>query len=484
MSAIAESIGQAASRYQIGSDLFLNVHTNSLSGRDSLIELEYRLVQLLVYFLDHPGAVLERDTLLKNIWPGKVVNEDSLAVAVSHLRKALGDSARSPQFIKTIPGVGYQFIGSAKPLYEPVVEIIADTGRGFRFAIPLALAAALILVVVMATYFYQLTSAVKPSVAYSDDGVGELQAAEKLLLQYDPDALRLAIKKFRALIDSRGESAQPYLGIADAKIKLLGEQLALRENCLEVIGLLQKSLALNSGLAGAHRSFANASFWCQRDYALAEKHYLAAIKLDPKDDLAPMFYAQFLLSQRRFAESLHQVELSRSLNPLNYSLPNVVWIYQMQMRDDLALQELQRILTTEPDNRYYHISAQRIFNRMGENDKAFAQWLWLMGDSGFAAVDLESARQLFAKGGLPEVNRWLLQRKEQADLGDYTPPLSWARYALVAGQYDVALDYLEAAYQQRQSPMLWLGVDPAYEPVRNHPRFQKILTQLSVTENK
>jgi hypothetical protein len=81
-------------------------------------------------------------------------------------------------------------------------------------------------------------------------------------------------------------------------------------------------------------------------------------------------------------------------------------------------------------------------------------------------------------------NRWLLTRKTTAELSEYTPPLAWARYALVAKEYDVALDYLEAAYAQRQSPMLWAGVDPAYEPVRNTPRFQKILAQLNEAENK
>lgn len=488
MSVITEAIDQVVSRYKIGSDLLLNVHTNSLSCRDTSIELEHRLVQLLVYFLNHQGVVLERDLLLRNIWPGKVVNEDSLAVAVSHLRKALGDSARSPQFIKTIPGIGYQFIGSAEPLSKselaPAPGVKLSRKQKLSFTLPVLLSIAAILAVAIGLFFYQRASTTTPSAAIGDGLEEEQREAQQLLSQYDPDAWRLAIKKFRDLINRQGESAESYLGIADAKVKLLGEKLALKENCQEVIGLLQKSLSLNMNLATAQRSLANATFWCQRDYALAEQYYQAALKLDPGDDLTPMFYAQFLLSQQRFAESLQQVELSRSLNPLNYSLPNVVWIYQMHLRDDLALQELQRILTTEPDNRYYHISAQRIFNRMGDADKTFEQWLWLMKDAGFSDGDLASAQQTFARGGLPDLNRWLLLRKEPVDLGEYSPPLSWARYALVAGQYDLALDYLEAAYEQRQSPLLWARVDPAYEAVRKHPRFQKILVQLSLPENK
>ena len=107
-------------RYQIGDGFVLNAHTNTLTCGDKVIELEDRLVLLLVYFIEHSGEVLHKDVLLKTIWQGKVVNEDSVAVAVSYLRKALGDSSRTPTFIKTIQGKGYQFIGNAKPLMDEV----------------------------------------------------------------------------------------------------------------------------------------------------------------------------------------------------------------------------------------------------------------------------------------------------------------------------------------------------------------------------
>jgi hypothetical protein len=88
----------------------------------------------------------------------------------------------------------------------------------------------------------------------------------------------------------------------------------------------------------------------------------------------------------------------------------------------------------------------------------------------------------FAQGGLIAVNRWLLARKDQIDLGQYIPPLSWARYALAAGELEVAMDYLEQAFVARQSPLLWGNVDPAYDPVSNNPRFQAIMQQVQQPE--
>ena len=318
----------------------------------------------------------------------------------------------------------------------------------------------------------------------SPEGHKQLQQADQALQKNDAESWRQAIKLYRDLIGSEGEVAEAYLGIADAKMKLVGEQLVVRDNCIEIVGLLNKSVAINPEIAGAHRSLANASFWCQRDYKKAEAHYLAALKLNPNDDATPMFYAELLLVHKRFGESLSYVEKSRQLNPLNYSVPIVVWIYQMQGRDDLALQELDRIVNGEPDNRYFHISAERIYTRMGEPKKAFNEWLWLMRESGISEERIAVAQARFDQQGLKGFNRWLLDEKIEADLGDYSPPLSWARYALVAGDYERALDLLDAAYAKRQFPLLWATVDSAYDPVRNTPRFQKMLAELETLDNQ
>ncbi|MDX1626016.1 MAG: winged helix-turn-helix domain-containing protein, partial [Wenzhouxiangellaceae bacterium] len=58
-------------------------------GTEDLI-LEQKVADLLHAFCRRPGQVLTKTWLLEEIWPGRVVNEDSLSVAVSKLRRALG----------------------------------------------------------------------------------------------------------------------------------------------------------------------------------------------------------------------------------------------------------------------------------------------------------------------------------------------------------------------------------------------------------
>jgi len=73
------------------------------------VPLAPKAFDLLLLLLRRNGEVLEKDELMKRLWPDSFVEEANLNVHVSALRKALGESAQSPRYISTIPGRGYRF---------------------------------------------------------------------------------------------------------------------------------------------------------------------------------------------------------------------------------------------------------------------------------------------------------------------------------------------------------------------------------------
>jgi DNA-binding response OmpR family regulator len=84
--------------------------TASINGKDLLLtSFEYTLLKL---FVSHPGRVFSRDKIMANMrgedWSAF---DRSIDVLLSRLRQKLGDDPRNPQFIKTIWGSGYMFIG-------------------------------------------------------------------------------------------------------------------------------------------------------------------------------------------------------------------------------------------------------------------------------------------------------------------------------------------------------------------------------------
>jgi DNA-binding winged helix-turn-helix (wHTH) protein len=82
------------------------------------IRLQEQPFQIMRLLLARPGALVTRDQLRSRLWPdGTFVDfEHSLNAAVKRLRAALGDDARAPQFIETLPRRGYRWINAAIPL--------------------------------------------------------------------------------------------------------------------------------------------------------------------------------------------------------------------------------------------------------------------------------------------------------------------------------------------------------------------------------
>jgi class 3 adenylate cyclase/predicted ATPase len=74
------------------------------------VVLRPKTFDLLVYLVEHAGELVTKDALLAAVWSKTVVAESALTVNMSALRRALGETARTPQFIATEHRRGYRFI--------------------------------------------------------------------------------------------------------------------------------------------------------------------------------------------------------------------------------------------------------------------------------------------------------------------------------------------------------------------------------------
>lgn len=81
----------------------------------------------LVALIRNRDRVMEKDELLKTVWPDSFVEEANLAQNVSSLRKALGDQPGENRYIATVPGKGYRFVGAVRVPTEPATEVVAST---------------------------------------------------------------------------------------------------------------------------------------------------------------------------------------------------------------------------------------------------------------------------------------------------------------------------------------------------------------------
>ena len=74
------------------------------------VPLSPRIFDTLLYLVENVGRVLEKDELMRALWPDAFVEENNLNQNVSTLRRALGESRGENRYIVTVPGRGYRFV--------------------------------------------------------------------------------------------------------------------------------------------------------------------------------------------------------------------------------------------------------------------------------------------------------------------------------------------------------------------------------------
>jgi DNA-binding winged helix-turn-helix (wHTH) protein len=102
--------------YRFG-DFEVDLDTFELWKDGERIELQEKPFLVLAMLLERERGLVSRGSLQQRLWPEDVVDYDNnLNAAVRKLRRALGDEAKTPRYIETLPKRGYRFIASATPL--------------------------------------------------------------------------------------------------------------------------------------------------------------------------------------------------------------------------------------------------------------------------------------------------------------------------------------------------------------------------------
>lgn len=124
------------------------------------VSLPPRVFDLLAVLVRNHGHLVEKQVLLKTLWPDSIVEESNLSVNVSALRRALGDLTGDSQFIETVPKRGYRFVAPVtvpfsagadaasmdpSPVEALVVPPVASRQQRRRFQWTIPLVALLIL---------------------------------------------------------------------------------------------------------------------------------------------------------------------------------------------------------------------------------------------------------------------------------------------------------------------------------------------------
>ena len=105
-------------RYEFG-PFALDLQRRELSRGGAQVPLRAKSFDLLAVLLEHAGSPVTKETILSRVWSGAAVEENSIAKAISELRRALGEGPRSSRFVRTLSGQGYCFAAAVKQIARP-----------------------------------------------------------------------------------------------------------------------------------------------------------------------------------------------------------------------------------------------------------------------------------------------------------------------------------------------------------------------------
>src|SRR5262245_51653123 len=83
---------------------------NTLTRADISARIEPKIMQVLVSLAENAGQVVTKERLMRSVWANTFVSDDVLTRSISELRRVFADDAKEPQFIQTIPRIGYRLI--------------------------------------------------------------------------------------------------------------------------------------------------------------------------------------------------------------------------------------------------------------------------------------------------------------------------------------------------------------------------------------
>ncbi|HKS55906.1 MAG TPA: winged helix-turn-helix domain-containing protein [Steroidobacteraceae bacterium] len=247
---------RTGAHYEFG-DFALDVGQQCLVRRDTgqAILLTAKVFETLVYFVEHAGETLDKDQLLRSIWPGVVVEENSLTQNVSTLRQVLGESRGENRYIATVARRGYRFVAKVTRRDGPPAGAKPVGTR--RRLVLIGAAAAVLIAVVSAIAFVApakrpVTAAplpartlailpFKPLLPAERNESLELGMAESLITQLSRHSRETisplsSVRRYRAL-DQDPIAAGRELGVdtvLDGSLQRSGERLRVAVRLLRV----------------------------------------------------------------------------------------------------------------------------------------------------------------------------------------------------------------------------------------------------------
>src|SRR5262249_55050572 len=317
----------------------LDVRERRLLRGGDVIRLSPKAYDVLVALVRQRGHLVTKDELLTRLWPGSFVEEGSLNVYVSALRKALGEDARRPTYIETVARSGYRFIAA--------VRFDSEDEKPFA---PIAVA--------------------RPVELYELVGRGRSH-----LLSGSYFELPGAVDAFRSAIEIDPTYAPAHAGLARARcVQAVFRAVPHQEAFAEAKATALRALAMDSASADAQVALGTVLFLSEWDWTAAERSLHRALEINPDHTEALLQYGSLQEALGRLDEGLRCKQQALARDPRSPGvLVQIAISYWHQRKYGETQVWARRALEIDPKHVLASQFINHVYMKIGDIN-GFAAW--------------------------------------------------------------------------------------------------------------
>jgi tetratricopeptide (TPR) repeat protein len=292
-------------------------------------------------------------------------------------------------------------------------------------------------------------------------------------------ALRQSVDCFRQSIQRDPRFAAAHAGLADALDVLvqLGF-LAPRDGMEEARREARQALLLDTHLAEGYVAMGAISEAYDWDFKKAEGEYRRAIELNPELPAAHLWYGMFLRDQGRVKEAMPELRRAEQLEPMSVlASMNLAYALFVKGDYDAAAEMARRTAELNPESPLPDLLLAHIYRARSNPGEAEAALDRVRGLSDGNAHVLSALACAYVRLGRREESAGVLKEMEELAAQRYVSPYDLGNVALSLGDEDRAANWLEEAYRERSTGMVFLCKQDS-DSIKNSPRLRSLVEKI------
>ncbi len=297
--------------------------------------------------------------------------------------------------------------------------------------------------------------------------------------QLTPATNLSAIEHFRRATVRDPRYALAWAGIADVYGGMpINADVAPLTVGPEARAAVQRALDADGDLAEVLFSRGFVSYYFDWDWESAEASFRHAITINPGLAVAHRLLGHTLSQMRRHDEARDAVRRAVDLDPFDPMNHAVASQVAFQARDyPAAIENARRAVTLDPDFWIGYMQQAQVYEQVGQTDLALEALLTSARYSRGNSKTHSLEGYILAKTGRASDAREVLRTLETVSRERFLPPYAQALVYAGLGERDSAFYSLEKAYDVRDVHLMFLTVDPKWDPYRSDSRFERLIAR-------